>query len=73
MASVSNPESASMEYRQAQGMSRTNKLKCPLMPPACATSLTPDQLTDSLLGESCITIMLERNKIIIGLLVQYNT
>ncbi|MPC34076.1 Plant intracellular Ras-group-related LRR protein 8 [Portunus trituberculatus] len=50
MASVSNPESASMEYRQAQGMSRTNKLKCPLMPPACATSLTPDQLTDSLLG-----------------------
>lgn len=50
VASVSNPESASMEYRQAQGMSRTNKLKCPLMPPACATSLTPDQLTDSLLG-----------------------
>lgn len=52
MASVSNPESASMEYRQAQGMSRTNKLKCPLMPPASATSLKPDQLTDSLLGMS---------------------
>lgn len=50
MASVSNPESASMEYRQAQGMSRTNKLKCPLMPPASATNLKPDQLTDSLLG-----------------------
>lgn len=50
-ASVTNPGSASMEYRQAQGAaSRTNKRKCPLMPPASASSLSPDQLTDTLLG-----------------------
>ncbi|KAG7163663.1 Dynein regulatory complex subunit 7-like 1 [Homarus americanus] len=50
LASVSNPESASMEYRQAQGTSRTNKRKCPLMPPVNATTLKPDQLKNMLLG-----------------------
>ncbi|XP_071542410.1 uncharacterized protein [Panulirus ornatus] len=50
LASVTNPESASMEYRQAQGTSRTNKRKCPLMPPVTATSLKPDQLKDTLIG-----------------------
>lgn len=65
MASVSNPESASVEYRQAQGMSRTNKLKCPLMPPASATSLKPDQLTDSLLG----MIWMNRNFYLVVFLV----
>lgn len=50
LASVSNPESASMEYRQAQGTSRTNKRRCPLMPPVSASTLKPDQLRDMLLG-----------------------
>ncbi|KAK7069739.1 hypothetical protein SK128_028229, partial [Halocaridina rubra] len=50
LASVSNPDSASVEYRQAQGTSRTNKRKCPLMPPADATALNADQLKDTLLG-----------------------
>ncbi|XP_045600489.2 uncharacterized protein [Procambarus clarkii] len=50
LASVSNPESASMEYRQAQGTSRTSKRKCPLMLPVSATTLKPDQLKDMLLG-----------------------
>ncbi|KAK8724600.1 hypothetical protein OTU49_011167, partial [Cherax quadricarinatus] len=49
LASVSNPESASMEYRQAQGTSRTNKRRCPLMPPVSASTLKPDQLRDMLL------------------------
>ncbi|XP_068245602.1 uncharacterized protein [Palaemon carinicauda] len=50
LASVSNPESASVEYRQAQGTSRANKRKCPLMPPADATLLNTDQLKDMLIG-----------------------
>lgn len=50
LASVANPESASTEYRQALGTSRTNKRKCPLMPPVDATLLNPDQLRDMLLG-----------------------
>lgn len=50
LASVANPESASTEYRQALGTSRTNKRKCPLMPPADATPLNPDHLRDMLLG-----------------------
>lgn len=51
MASVVNPESASREYRQAQGASRTNKRKCPLMVPEHATSLAPDQLREAILGK----------------------
>lgn len=50
LASVANPESASTEYRQALGTSRTNKRKCPLMPPMDATLLNPDHLRDMLLG-----------------------
>lgn len=50
LASVNNPESASVEYRQAQGTSRTNKRKCPLFPPVDATTLNVDQLKDMLLG-----------------------
>lgn len=50
LASVNNPESASVEYRQAQGTSRANKRKCPLMPPADATMLNADQLKDMLIG-----------------------
>ncbi|KAL7639213.1 UNVERIFIED_CONTAM: hypothetical protein RMT77_010747 [Armadillidium vulgare] len=50
LASVSNPESASREYKQAQGTARSNKRKCPLMVPEHATTLDPDRLTETILG-----------------------